>query len=453
VIDPQRITLMNSAPELRAAYVLYWMQQSQRAVHNPALEVAIAAGNRLKIPVLVVFALDEHVYGANARHYTFMLEGLAETAHRLRARGMAFVIRRGTADEVVLPLVEQAALLVCDRGYLRRQRTSCARIAALAQRRVLRVEGDVVVPVELASRRPEVAARTLRAKLSPHRSRFLVPLRALRLQVQTHSLTFASDVDLDNVPLAVSRLKVDQSVASVGAFRGGYAQARARLRHFVEQQLRGYQSGRTQLVGAQVSKLSPYLRFGQISPVEVALAATNALAPVQDRASFLDELIVQRELAANFVSTVDNYARFESLPQWARKTLDAHRRDRRPHLYKYAELAAATTHDPYWNAAMTEMLITGYMHNHLRMYWGKKILEWSASPEEAYENLLRLNNTYFIDGRDASAFANVGWVFGLHDRPWPERQIFGQVRYMNAAGLKRKTDIEAYVQRISGSSP
>jgi deoxyribodipyrimidine photo-lyase len=225
------------------------------------------------------------------------------------------------------------------------------------------------------------------------------------------------------------------------------------LRQFVEQQLRGYQSGRTQLVGAQVSKLSPYLRFGQISPVEVALAATNALAPVQDRASFLDELIVQRELAANFVSTVDNYARFESLPQWARKTLDAHRRDRRPHLYKYAELAAATTHDPYWNAAMTEMLITGYMHNHLRMYWGKKILEWSASPEEAYENLLRLNNTYFIDGRDASSFANVGWVFGLHDRPWPERQIFGQVRYMNAAGLKRKTDIEAYVQRISGSSP
>jgi deoxyribodipyrimidine photo-lyase len=146
--------------------------------------------------------------------------------------------------------------------------------------------------------------------------------------------------------------------------------------------------------------------------------------------------------------TSQHYARFECIPRWAQESLKVHATDRRPHVYRYGDLAAAETHDSYWNAAMTEMLTTGYMHNHLRMYWGKKVLEWSASPEEAYETLLRLNNSYFLDGRDPSSFANVGWVFGLHDRPWPEREIFGKVRYMNAAGLRRKTDIEAYTRQI-----
>lgn len=149
---------------------------------------------------------------------------------------------------------------------------------------------------------------------------------------------------------------------------------------------------------------------------------------------------------------VENYDRYDCLPEWAQHTLAAHCRDRRSYIYSYEQLSRAETHDPYWNAAMREMYETGYMHNHMRMYWGKKVLEWSPSPEEAYATLLRLNNTFFLDGRDANSYANVGWVFGLHDRAWPERPIFGKVRYMNAEGLRRKTDIDMYVQRVEAMS-
>jgi deoxyribodipyrimidine photo-lyase len=178
----------------------------------------------------------------------------------------------------------------------------------------------------------------------------------------------------------------------------------------------------------------------------VALGVRAARAPRVDRESFLEELIVRRELAVNFVTTTRDYERFEALPAWAKRTLAWHARDARPYTYDYQDLADGRTHDPYWNAAMREMRLTGYMHNYMRMYWGKKVLEWSASAPQAHAHLLRLNNSYFLDGRDASSYANVGWVFGLHDRPWPQRPIFGNVRYMNAAGLERKTDIDVYVR-------
>src|SRR5262249_36098671 len=154
-----------------------------------------------------------------------------------------------------------------------------------------------------------------------------------------------------------------------------------------------------------------------------------------------------RELAMNFVYFREHYDRFECLPEWARQTLAKHRKDPRPHHYTARQLDAAETHDPYWNASMREMRHTGFMHNYMRMYWGKKILEWSREPEAAYETTLALNNRYFLDGRDPNSFGNVAWIFGQHDRPWGERPIFGTVRYMNAKGLERKCDIRAYVQK------
>jgi deoxyribodipyrimidine photo-lyase len=169
----------------------------------------------------------------------------------------------------------------------------------------------------------------------------------------------------------------------------------------------------------------------------------------EDRAAFLDELIVRRELAINFVATTPNYEQYECLPAWARQTLAAHRCDCREHLYDLDRLARADTHGPYWNAAMREMLCTGFMHNHMHMYWGKKVLEWSGSAELGFTNLLCLDNRFFIDGRDANSYANVAWVFGLHDRPWPERPVFGKVRAMTAGGLRRKTDIDSYVRKTA----
>ena len=449
MVEPERISALNQASEQRGDYVLYWMQQSQRAVHNPALEVAVAAANRLQLPLLVAFGLTDALPGAAARHYNFMLQGLTETAQQLRERGIAFVMRRGAPHDVALQLAARAALVVCDQGYLRRQKQWRAHVAAHAGRRVLAVEGDVVVPSMLASPQREIGARTLRRKLQPLRERFMVALRRQPLQVSAERLRVQGDADPAQGTQLLRRLSIDRAVAPVDRFfRGGHAQARARLRSFVTRHLPRYVAARSELGTPHVSTLSPYLHFGQISPVEIALAVRAAQAPAADCASFLEELIVRRELAVNFVNTTTAYDCYESLPDWARRSLALHARDPREHCYSYEELAAAGTHDPYWNAAMQEMLATGFMHNHMRMYWGKKVLEWSASPEEGYAHLLRLNNTYFLDGRDASSFANVGWVFGLHDRPWPERPVFGHVRCMNAAGLRRKTDIEAYVARV-----
>jgi deoxyribodipyrimidine photo-lyase len=452
VVEPQRLLELNGAAERRGAYVLYWMQQSQREAFNPALEVAVAAANRLGLPVLVGFGLMDDFPEANARHYAFMLEGLAETAGRLRARGIGFLIRRGAPDEVALGLARDAALVVCDHGYLRIQKQWRTRVAAAAGTRVLRVEGDVVVPVGLAASGPQVGARALRPKLAALQGRFLVPLRRQRPRHDAHALRLRGDVDLDDIPRLLARLPLGRTAVPVTGLRGGYREARARLDAFVRTGLRGYVAARARPAEPQVSMLSPYLHFGQISPVEVALAVRAASAPRADRDSFLEELIVRRELAANFVDNTHEYDRYECLPAWAQRTLALHARDRRPVLYGYEQLAAAGTHDDYWNAATREMLATGYMQNYMRMYWGKKVLEWSASAREAYAVLLQLNNTYFIDGRDPSSFANVGWVFGLHDRPWPERPVFGNVRYMNAAGLERKSDIKAYARRWNAAA-
>jgi deoxyribodipyrimidine photo-lyase len=449
VIEPERLTELNDAPEQPGDYVLYWMQNSQRAEFNPALEVAIAEANRLALPVLVGFGLTADYPEANARHYAFMLEGLAETEQALRVRGLGFTVCLDSPAEVGLRLAQRAALLVCDRGYLRPQRQWRAEVAGKAGRRVLQVEGDVVVPVERVSTKAEVGARTLRPKLLRVRDQFLRPLRRQRLAHSSKRLEVRSDVDLSDIPALLERLRIDRSASPVANFHGGSKEAKRRLDEFVTRRLPNYVAARAHPGEPAVSTLSPYLHFGQISPVEVALAVRDAEAANENNASFLEELIVRRELAMNFVHTTPNYDRYDCLPEWARQTLAAHQPDHREHIYSFDQLARADTHDPYWNAAMREMLLTGYMHNYMRMYWGKKVLEWSSSPEEGYATLLRLNNKFFLDGRDANSYANVGWVFGLHDRPWPERPIFGKVRSMTAAGLKRKADIDDYVRKIA----
>jgi deoxyribodipyrimidine photo-lyase len=194
------------------------------------------------------------------------------------------------------------------------------------------------------------------------------------------------------------------------------------------------------------SGLSPYLHFGQISPLFVALEVKKS--GKKGKEDFLEELIVRRELAVNFVHYNSAYDSFNCLPQWAKATLHAHLEDKREYAYSLKDLENAKTHDPYWNAAQEEMRISGKMHGYMRMYWGKKILEWTRSPEEAFRRALYLNNKYNIDGRDPNGFAGVAWCFGKHDRPWKERQIFGKVRYMSSHGLERKFEIEKYVRKI-----
>jgi deoxyribodipyrimidine photo-lyase len=451
-VEVLRIGPLNDRPaDQGGRYVLYWMQQAQRASFNHALEHAVALANERGQGVVVGFGLTDGYPDANLRHYTFMLEGLKETAATLERRGIRFVLRRGDPAEVALGLAREASVVVCDKGYLRHQRAWRRRVADEAGRRMVEVEGEVVVPVGLASTKAETGARTLRPRLLRLREEFLRPLREETVRVPSLGSGLAGDLDPADVEGGLRALAIDRSVPPSRRFRGGTAAARARLAAFLGEKLAGYATGRNEPAAGQSSHLSPYLHFGQISPVEVALAAIAARPGGDpDRAAFLEELIVRRELSHNFVTYNAGYDSFDGLPRWAVATLDEHRRDPRPHVYGLEELEAGATHDPYFNAAMREMRLTGFMQNYMRMYWGKKILECSRSPEEAYATTLALNNKHFLCGRDPNAYASVAWVFGQHDRPWQERPIFGQVRYMNDKGLERKFDIRAYVRWAEG---
>jgi deoxyribodipyrimidine photo-lyase len=429
-------------------YVLYWMQASQRASYNPALEYAVEEANACGLPVVVCFGLTDGYPEASARHYAFMLQGLAEVQAELRGRGIGFVLRRGSPDEVALQFAKDAVLVVCDRGYLNLQKAWRARVAAKARCKVVQVEGDVVVPVEHASPKHEFAARTFRPKIQRVWDEFLLPLSARPLLRRADDVPLQSDFDLRSIPALTASLSIDQTVSAVRRFSGGGSEARRRLKTYLNGPFEHYGRNRGLPEAGAASHMSPFLHFGQISPVEIALAVREAAAGgSEDKASYLEELIVRRELAMNHVFYEERYDTYEAVPEWARITLAKASADPRPITYKPEQLASGRTHDRHWNAAMKEMRSTGYMHNHMRMYWGKKILEWSASPEEAFETTLHLNNRYFLDGRDANSFTNVGWIFGLHDRPWFPRSVFGTVRYMGNATLK-KFDAEAYVQTV-----
>ncbi len=447
-MEPERIKLLNDrSPDGAGRYVLYWMQAAQRAACNPALEHAIALADQRGLPVVVGFGLMDDYPEANLRHYRFMLEGLHETAAALERRGIHFVLRRGQPVDVALALARYATLVICDRGYLRHQRAWRQLVADGAGRQVVEVEGEVVVPVELASDKAEIGARTLRPRILRLREQFLQPLPERNPRVGARNLDLRSDLDPSDVDGTLANLKLDRSVTPVSRFRGGTGEARVRLARFLGAELTGYRDARSDPAHRRTTELSPYLQFGQISPVEMALAAIAA-APAGDvdRASFLEELIVRRELAHNFVWYRPDYDSYACLPRWARASLGQHADDPREHLYDEQTLEAGRTHDRYFNAAMREMRVTGYMHNYMRMYWGKKILEWSSSPEQAYATTLKLNNRHFLCGRGPNAFANVAWIYGQHDRPWFERPIFGQVRYMNDKGLERKFAIGDYVR-------
>jgi deoxyribodipyrimidine photo-lyase len=451
MIEPERIQMLNDRPaNTDGRYVLYWMQQSQRAEFNHALEHAVRLANDREQGLVVGFGLTADYPYANERHYAFMLEGLADVDAALARRDIRFVVYEDSPDEMALSLSGQASIVVCDRGYLRLQRQWRDRVATEAECCVVQVESDAVVPVETASDKCEYAARTLRPKLNRHKSAFSSGLAKTPVKCPTMLLDFDGAIDdIADTDTVLTGLDIDRDVGRVRRLRGGTREARRRLGGFLRHGIRGYAERRNDPARQVTAMLSPYLHFGQISPVEIVRKVNDAVgASEDDRAAFLEELIVRRELAMNYVTFEPDYDSYRSLPDWARETLAAHRNDDRPVRYSRAQLEAAGSDDPVWNAAMCEMRETGYMHGYLRMYWGKKILEWSNTPEYAFRTALYLNNKYFIDGRDPNSYVNVAWLFGLHDRPWQEREIYGKVRSMTASGLRRKFDVDRYIARV-----
>jgi deoxyribodipyrimidine photo-lyase len=437
--------LLNDRRVAPGRFVVYWMQASQRVECNHALEHAIEQANGLGLPVIVFFGLTESYPEANERHYRFMLEGLAEVGASLERRGMRFIVRPVPPEQGIVELSKEAALVVVDRDYLRHTR-AWREIAARGMKcPLVQIETNVVVPVEEASTKEEYAAATIRPKIMKKLDRFMVPLRAHAPRRDSLGMDMES-LDVSDVEGALSRLKIARFPRAAGGPRGGTSEAKRRCRAFIATKLVHFAESRNDPNADCLSGMSPYLHFGQISPLAIALEVVKKGGPGSKE--YLEELIVRRELSMNFVFHNVRYDSFEGLPEWSRRTLLEHAKDRREYVYEREDLESARTHDPYWNAAQEEMRITGTMHGYMRMYWGKKILEWTRSPKEAYRIALALNNAYELDGRDPNGFAGVAWCFGKHDRPWRRRGVYGSVRYMNAGGLRRKFDADAYVQRI-----
>jgi len=431
--------------------VVYWMQRAQRAFENPALEVAIRAANELRLPVVVFFGLLTTHPVANLRHYTFMVEGLIDTATRLKRRGIGLVVRAVAKACPARTFVEfctevNGAMAVTDENPLRhseRWRKDAARILRIP---MLSVDADVCVPSVLLQRE-QYAARTIRPKIQGLLPYHLKPVRHVAPTVAWKSPARPASPEPSMTLLRM--VKVDGSVPAAPGIHGGTSRGLAILRRFVRQRLIGYASRRNRPELDATSRLSPYLHFGHLGPHTVAMAVMKGDAPAYDRDAFLEEMIVRRELAINFVRFNRNYDRLESCEPWALKTLAIHARDRRSHIYTYRQLERAETHDPLWNAAQTQMVRMGWMHGYLRMYWAKKILEWSRSPAEAFRAAVRLNDRYELDGRDPNGYAGIAWAIGgKHDRAWgPRRPIYGMIRYMSLQSTSRKFDSKAYLAR------
>lgn len=426
------------------------MQHSQRARRNEALEYAVQRANDQAVPLLVGFGLTEDYPDGSERHFRFMLEGIAETAEAIRRRNIGFVLRLGCPPKVAIELSKDAVEVVTDRGYLRHHRRWRREVAKGIDVRLTQVESDLIVPVDCASEKREYAARTIRKQINQAAGEYHGDLSTTA--VNHHFDGSIDGEDTDDVAALLDKMTMDRSIKPVDWIHGGYNAAASHLESFMDRGLSGYDEGRSDVLAGNCSVMSPYLHFGMISPIDVynQIGRSN-VGRTADRNSYLEELLVRRELAHNFVYYAeDDYDSLSALPNWARETLQEHSKDEREHHYTAGEFESAETHDALWNAAMTEMKNRGYLHNQLRMYWGKKFIQWTNTPEHAHRTLLNLNNKYFLDGRDANSYSNALWIFGLHDRAWTERPIFGKVRYMSRGGTEKKFDSTKYISQIMG---
>jgi len=446
MIQEDRISFLAPGKKMqRGDYALYWMQAAQRTEANFALEYAIHQANKQNLPLLVFFGLTDQFPDANLRHYYFLLEGLRDVSESLQKRGIQLIIRNGSPPHAIQDLAGAASLVIVDRGYLRIQRDWRSSVAHSLDCPLIQVESDILVPIQTTSTKEEYSAGTIRPKIHTHLHRFLA------VPSPTKILYPSTTVDIDSVPLqdisvTLQNLSIDTSVSPVPHLQGGTREAHKHLSQFITHGLDDYHLSKNNPGQDALSQMSPYLHFGHISPVTIALHVMDHGGPGAQ--AYLEELIIRRELACNYVFYNPHYDSFQGLPPWAQHTLKEHATDTRDYQYTLSELEKANTHDPYWNAAQMEMVHTGKMHGYMRMYWGKKVIEWSPTPQKAYQTLLSLNNKYELDGRDPNGFAGVAWCFGKHDRPWPERPIFGKIRYMTAQGLKRKFDMDSYTKKI-----
>lgn len=446
--DQPRVLVRRAGPWRKdGACVLYWMQRALRIVDNPALEVAIEAANLLALPVVVFFSVIANYPHANLRAYHFLAQGLRDAAQDAAERGLTFVVRRPPENRLEALVEETGAALVIGDENPCREPERWRRV--LAQRLNVpfwTVDADVVVPSRVFGRsfallhhfRPHLARELPRFLVAPQK---IEPLYRFERTRNLAGFDLAQDI-------TAGFTQLDRSVQPVDSFTGGTHAALKQLQVFLRSGLAHYEERRNHPEMDGTSRLSPYLHFGNIGPVTIALAAESAHAAPETKKRFLEQLIGWRELAVLFVRHEPSYDNWECAAPWARQSLMQHAADPRPYRYTLAQLERGETHDDLWNAAQRQMVTSGWMHNAMRMYWAKKMLEWSPDPATAFDWAVVLNDRYQVDGRDANGYAGIAWAMvGKLDRPWFDRPVFGLVRSMTRESYSRKFDAEAYIRK------
>jgi deoxyribodipyrimidine photo-lyase len=429
--------------------VAYWMSRDQRVSDNWALHYAAGLAHERKVPLAVVFALAPGFLGATLRQYDFMLRGLEEVERTLAARKISFFLLPGSPPAEILTFVNRnrIGILVTDFSPLRPHLAWKANVARRVHIPFYEVDAHNIVPYDIVSNKREFSAATFRPKIHRLLSTFLeedfVPPKTLP--------PWKGEVPHTEWNRLRGGLKVDTAVKPVDWLAPGEKKAQKILERFIGGGLERYAVGRNDPTQDAQSNLSPYLHFGQIAAQRVVQEVMGLVKPGEARDAFVEEIVVRRELSDNFCFHTPDYTSVDAFPAWARKSLDEHRGDQRLHLFTRAQFEHAATHDPLWNAAQMEMVHTGKMHGYMRMYWAKKILEWTPTPEQAMRTAIYLNDKYELDGRDPNGYAGIAWsIGGVHDRAWGERTVFGKIRYMSYDGCKRKFDVARYIKTIAG---
>lgn len=459
----ERVLLINDREvDPKARYVLYWMQMFKRVDNNHALMWAVRKANELKLPLVVYEGLKYYYPWASDRLHAFILEGVEEKRREFERLGIRYLFYlqkdNNSPKQTVARLAKDAALIVTDDYPCFIIPEHNRRIAEKAEIPVYAVDSNGIIPMSKFDKE-EYAAYTIRPKINKLLDQYLKPLANEMVDIPSLGLELdcpETIVSADNIAGLVAECDIDHSVKPSEFYHGGTANGRMRLKKFVEN-LPDYDKARSKPDRDGSSRLSSYLHFGFLSPLEIALAVRDADAPQESKDAYLEELIVRRELSFNMTRHNPNYDSLAALPAWVQKTMREHVDDERQYLYSLEQLEAGETHDELWNAAQREMVATGEMHNYVRMLWGKNVIAWSPNYEVAFETLVHLNNKYCLDGRNPNSYAGILWCFGKHDRAWFERPVFGLIRYMASHSTGKKFDSAKYIewtkQLANGGSP
>lgn len=426
--------------------VVYWMSRDQRAYDNWALLFAQAKAEELRTEAVVMFNLMPKFLNSAIRQYGFMLKGLQETENHLAELNIPFFLSIGKPEEEIPGFLKKlnASILISDFDPLKIKRIWKREIAKQLDIPFFEVDAHNIVPCVFVSGKEEFAAYTIRPKVHKHLPEFLTEFPEPQKQNRKETLS-SHKINWDNI---CKKLNVDMSVKEVDWISPGPEAAHKMLESFIINKLDNYNKNRNDPNRDAQSNLSPYLHFGQISAQRIALEVYKSGGDKESEQAFLEELIVRRELSDNFCYYNTNYDSFDGFREWAKKSLLQHSKDVREFIYCREEFENAKTHEDLWNAAQTELVTTGKLHGYMRMYWAKKILEWSASPQEAVQTAIYLNDKYALDGRDPNGYTGCAWsIGGVHDRAWATRSVFGQIRYMNYNGARRKFDTAAYINK------